>query len=131
MSQTEEVQRHRTAILHTPQQRSSIEVVNEIQIVVHKNAENSRSLTLSTQNLDASRELARKCLASGKSSKTDLTATTPTTVTLEATKNVKNAERRTSKDRSESSASTICVCGKLLKRVKEILEAKETKAKSE
>lgn len=109
----------------------SIEVVNEIQIVAHKR-ENQRSVVTSPSD---NKEI-KKCISS-RSSKTDLTAvTTPTTVTLDAaTKNVtitKNSRRSSKnpseKDKSESN-STICMCGKLLKRVKELLEAKETKTK--
>lgn len=111
-----------------------IEVVNEIQIVVGKR-ENPRSLNVVPTPND-SKDI-KKCVSS-RSSKTDLTAiTTPTTATLEVTsKNVTVAknEKRLSKSGSENekseTGSTICVCGKLLKRVKELLEAKETKAKS-
>jgi hypothetical protein len=117
-----------------------VEVVNEIQVIPNK-LDNPRNLAVVTTSNDSkeSRDI-RKCVSS-RSSKTDLTAiTTPTTATLDVTtKNVtvakNNSSRRSSKnssegDRSESS-SGICVCGKLLKRVKELLEAKETKAKSE
>lgn len=110
-----------------------IEVVNELQLVVGKR-DNLRSLNVAA--LKDSNDL-KKCLSS-RSSKTDLTAiTTTTTATLEGTtKNVTIAknEKRLSKSGSEKdkseTGSTICVCGKLLKRVKELLEAKETKAKS-
>lgn len=103
-----------------------IEVVNEIQIVVNKK-DNRRSLNVTTPS--DSKDV-KKCI-SIRSSKTDLTAaTTPTTVaTLDTTtKNVssKNSRRssRNEKEKSESS-STICVCGKLLKRMKGFLEKKE------
>jgi ATP-dependent 26S proteasome regulatory subunit len=98
-----------------------IEVVNEIQIIVSKkeNPRNSINITTPNDNKDM-----KKCTSS-PSSKTDLTVTTPTTATLDATtKNVtiKN-ERRSSKEKERS----IWVCGKLLKRVKELLATKESK----
>lgn len=96
-----------------------IEVVNEIQIIVNKK-ENRRSLNVATpsDNKDI-----KKCISS-RSSKTDLTAlTTPTMATLDTT--IKN-DRRSSREKDKSdSSSTICVCGKLLKRVKGLLEKKE------
>lgn len=100
-----------------------IEVVNEIQIIVNKK-ENQRSVTTPSDSKDI-----RKCTSS-RSSKTDLTAvTTPTTATCETstTKSVtiKNGRRPSrDKDKGESN-STICVCGKILKRVKGFLEKKE------
>lgn len=127
---------------HQPEQLVSvipqIEVVNEIQIVVHKK-DNPQSLTgmATTPGNDNNKDV-KKCMSS-RSSKTDLTAiTTPTTVALDSTAknvtlNVNKSEKRrsSSKDKEKSeSGSTICACGKLLKRVKELLEAKETKTKS-
>lgn len=102
-----------------------IEVVNEIQIVVSKK-ENQRGLKLPTPS--DSKDI-KKCI-SGRSSKTDLTAvTTPTTTTLEATTkrvSIKNGQRSSSeRSKSDSSSSSICVCGKLLRRVKGLLEKKE------
>jgi hypothetical protein len=99
-----------------------IEVVNEIQIVVSKK-ESQRSATTPSDSKDI-----KKCISS-RSSKTDLTAiTTPTTATLDTTTKhvtIKNG-RRTSRDKEKSeSNSTICMCGKLLKRVKGLLEKKE------
>lgn len=115
------------------QHAPSIEVVNEIQIIANKR-DNPRSLNVSStpsENKDL-----RKCVSS-RSSKTDLTALTTPTLDNNATKNIstdKNS-RRSSKNSSEKdkseAGSTICMCGKLLKRVKELLQAKETKAKSE
>lgn len=125
---TKKMEQQQSAIPH-------IEVVNEIQIVVSNKRDNPRSLNLVTTPND-SKDI-KKCVSS-RSSKTDLTAiTTPTTATLDVTsKNVMIAknEKRLSKSGSEKekseTGSTICVCGKLLKRVKELLEAKETKANS-
>lgn len=126
------------------QKSPSIEVVNEIQIIANKR-DNPRSLNVVSlqqqhqqQHLSCNNKETKRCVSS-RSSKTDLTAvTTPTTATLDTTaKNVTVAKnsRRSSKNPSEKDKSetnsTICMCGKLLKRVKELLEAKETKAKSE
>jgi hypothetical protein len=99
-----------------------IEVVNEIQIVVSKK-ESQRSATTPSDSKDI-----KKCISS-RSSKTDLTAvTTPTTATLDTTTKhvtIKNG-RKASRDKEKSeSNSTICMCGKLLKRVKGLLEKKE------
>ena len=109
-----------------------IEVVNEIQIVVNKK-DNPKSLSAVAAPSNDNRDI-KKCVSS-RSSKTDLTVTTPTTVALDATTKtvtVKNEKRRESKDKEKSeSGSTICACGKLIKRVKELLESKETKTKSE
>ncbi|KAL7029345.1 hypothetical protein ACKWTF_006199 [Chironomus riparius] len=107
-----------------------IEVVNEIQIVVNKK-DNPKSLSVATPSND--NKDIKRCVSS-RSSKTDLTVTTPTTVALDATTKtvtIKNERRRDSKDKekSESGSTSICACGKLIKRVKELLEAKETKAK--
>lgn len=107
------------------QQRAAIpqiEVVNEIQIVVNKK-DNQRNATTPSDSKET-----RKCISS-RSSKTDLTAvTTPTTATLDTTSKhvtIKNG-RRTSRDKDKSETnSTICMCGKLLKRVKGMLEKKE------
>ncbi|KAG5685021.1 hypothetical protein PVAND_014224 [Polypedilum vanderplanki] len=108
-----------------------IEVVNEIQIVVSNKKDNlPRSSCVSVTTPNDNKDI-RKCISS-RSSKTDITVTTPTTATLDTTTKqvtTKN-ERRTSKGEKEKSDSgSICVCGKLLKRVKELLEAKETKTK--
>lgn len=101
-----------------------IEVVNEIQIVINKN-DNQRSLNVTTPS--DSKDI-KKCISS-RSSKTDLTAvTTPTTATLETSaKNVtiKNGHRSSRDEEKSKSSSTICVCGKLLKRVKGLLEKKD------
>lgn len=104
------------------QQQSAIpqiEVVNEIQIIVNKK-DKQRNLTAPSDSKDI-----KKCLSS-RSSKTDLTAvTTQTTTTLETTTkrvSIKNGQKSNDKDKSDSS---ICVCGKLLKRVKSLLEKKE------
>lgn len=112
---------------HQQQKRAAvpqIEVVNEIQIIVNKK-ENRRSLNVATPS--DNKEI-KKCISS-RSSKTDLTTlTTPTTTTLDNTAKhvtIKNS-RRSSRDKEKSdSSSTICVCGKLLKRVKGLLEKKE------
>lgn len=102
-----------------------IEVVNEIQIVINKK-ENQRSLSITTPS--DSKDI-RKCVSS-RSSKTDITAvTTATTATLDTTTSkhvtIKNGRRSSrEKDKSESNSS-ICVCGKLLKRVKGLLEKKD------
>ena len=107
-----------------------IEVVNEIQIVVKKK-DNQQILSVAAPSND--NKDIRRCVSS-RSSKTDLTVTTPTTVALDATTKtvtIKNERRRDSKEKSESGSTSICACGKLIKRVKELLEAKETKAKSE
>lgn len=110
-----------------------IEVVNEIQIVVSNKKDSNlpRSSCVSSTTPNDNKDI-RKCVSS-RSSKTDLTVTTPTTATLDTTTKqvtTKN-ERRTSKgEKEKSDGGTICVCGKLLKRVKELLEAKETKTKS-
>jgi hypothetical protein len=113
---------------HQQQQRSAIphiEVVNEIQIIVNRK-DNQRSLTVTTPS--DSKDI-KKCISS-RSSKTDLTTvTTPTTATMDTTKTVavKNGRRASrDKDKSESSSS-ICVCGKILKRVKGLLDKKENK----
>jgi 50S ribosomal subunit-associated GTPase HflX len=106
-----------------------IEVVNEIQIVVSNKRDNvPRSSCAVTTTPNDSKD-ARKCVSS-RSSKTDITATTATLDTTTKQVTIKN-ERRASKGEKSEGGSTICVCGKLLKRVKELLEAKETKAKSE
>lgn len=109
------------------QQRAAvpqIEVVNEIQIIINKK-DNQRSLNVTTPS--DSKDI-KKCISS-RSSKTDLTTiTTPTTATMDTTTkhvSIKNG-RRTSRDKDKSeSSSTICVCGKLLKRVKGLLEKKD------
>jgi hypothetical protein len=110
-----------------------IEVVNEIQIVVSNKKDNLPRSSVNVATPNDSKDI-RRCVSS-RSSKTDITVTTPTTATLDTTTKqvtTKN-ERRTSKGEREKSdsGSNICVCGKLIKRVKELLEAKETKAKSE
>lgn len=108
------------------QQRAAIpqiEVVNEIQIIINKKDQQQRSLNVTTPS--DSKDI-RKCISS-RSSKTDLTTvTTPTTATLETTAKhvtIKNRQRSRDKDRGES--NSICVCGKLLKRVKGLLEKKD------
>jgi hypothetical protein len=105
------------------QQRSAIpqmEVVNEIQIIVNRK-DNQRSLTVTTPS--DSKDI-KKCISS-RSSKTDLTTvTTPTTATMDTTKNGRRASR--DKDKNDSSSS-ICVCGKILKRVKGLLDKKENR----
>lgn len=103
-----------------------IEVVNEIQIVINKKENQQRSLSIPTPS--DSKDI-RKCVSS-RSSKTDITAvTTATTATLDTTTSkhvtIKNGRRSSrEKDKSESNSS-ICVCGKLLKRVKGLLEKKD------
>ena len=121
-SSTERSQITKSQISEIPQ----IEVVNEIQIIVNKK-DNQRNLNVTTPS--DSKDI-KKCISS-RSSKTDLTAvTTPTTATLDTTTTkhvtIKNG-RRTSreKDKTESN-STICMCGKLLKRVKGLLDKKDT-----
>jgi len=109
---------------HQQKQRAAIpqiEVVNEIQIVVDKKTQRSLNVTTPSDSKDI-----KKCVSS-RSSKTDITAiTTPTTATMETSKTVtiKNG-RRSSRDKDKSESSSICVCGKLLKRVKGLLEKKE------
>lgn len=132
---------------------TKVEVVNEIQSVVDKRS----SLHLSTppQPISTSATVAatssgsdnncrtgdaKKCMSS-RSSKTNLTAvTTPsTTVTLETTatahskhvtiqnnNNNNNSSRRTSREKEKSDNTN--VCGKLLKRVKNMLEKKDIKS---
>ena len=99
-----------------------IEVVNEIQIVVSKK-EIQRKTTTPSDSKDI-----KKCISS-RSSKTDLTTvTTPTTATLDTTNKQVTSKngRRTSRDKEKNeSTSTICMCGKLLKRVKGLLAKKE------
>lgn len=123
---------------HEQSQRApSIEVVNEIQIIANKR-DNARSLNVTSTPSD-NKDL-KKCVSS-RSSKTDLTALTTPTLDNNGDNNaMKNAtadknSRRSSKNSSEKdkseTSSTICMCGKLLKRVKELLQHKETKAKSE
>lgn len=113
-------QKQRPAVPH-------IEVVNEIQIVVSKK-DNQRSLNVTTPS--DSKDL-KKCVSS-RSSKTDLTAvTTPTTAPLDATTKsvtIKNG-RRASREKEKS--ESICVCGKILKRFKGLLERKEKAAEGE
>lgn len=108
-----------------------IEVVNEIQIIVNKK-EKRQSLKVATPS-DNNKDI-KKCISS-RSSKTDLTTlTTPTTANLETIAKhvtIKNGRRSSrEKDKSDSS-STICVCGKLLKRVKGLLEKKEKDGEGE
>ena len=111
----------------TKQQRVAIpqiEVVNEIQIIINKKDQQQRSLHVTTPS--DSKDI-KKCISS-RSSKTDLTTvTTPTTAPLETTtKHVSIKQgRRTSRDKDKSESSSICVCGKLLKRVKGLLEKKD------
>ena len=126
-SSTERSQNTKSQISEIPQ----IEVVNEIQIIVNKK-DNQRNLNVTTPS--DSKDI-KKCISS-RSSKTDLTAvTTPTTATLDTTTTkhvtIKNG-RRTSreKDKTESN-STICMCGKLLKRVKGLLDKKDKTAGGE
>lgn len=113
-------QKQRPAVPH-------IEVVNEIQILVSKK-DNQRSLNVTTPS--DSKDL-KKCVSS-RSSKTDLTAvTTPTTAPLDATTKsvtIKNG-RRSSREKEKS--ESICVCGKILKRFKGLLERKEKAAEGE
>lgn len=116
VSQTSKKQEQKRAAI--PQ----IEVVNEIQIVVNKK-DNQRNATTPSDSKDI-----KKCISS-RSSKTDLTTvTTPTTATLDTTTKhvtIKNG-RRTSRDKEKGETnSTICMCGKLLKRVKGLLDKKE------
>lgn len=102
-----------------------IEVVNEIQIVLKDNQRGTKPTTPSDC------KDIKKCISS-RSSKTDLTtATTPTTTTTTCetttTKSVTiKSGRRSTRDKDKGgSSSTICVCGRLLKRVKGFLEKKE------
>lgn len=89
-----------------------IEVVNEIQIIINKK-ENQRSF----KTTPSDNKNIKTCI-----SNTDLTnVTTPTTTTTETT--AKNVRRRNSRDKDKS--GSICVCGKILKRVKGLLEKKE------
>lgn len=122
--QQQQQNKHRSTVV------PHIEVVNEIQIVVaNKKEPNPRSSSVNVTTPSDNKDI-RKCVSS-RSSKTDITAVT--TATLDTTnKNVtiKN-ERRASKDKSEKESGSICVCGKLLKRVKELLERKEAKTTSE
>lgn len=111
----------------TKQQRAAIpqiEVVNEIKIIINKKDQQQRSLNVTTPS--DSKDI-KKCISS-RSSKTDITTvTTPTTATLETTAkhdSIKNG-RRTSRDKDKSESNSICVCGKLLKRVKGLLEKKD------
>lgn len=112
VSQISKQQQQRAAI---PQ----IEVVNEIQIIINKKDQRSLNVTTPSDSKDI-----KKCISS-RSSKTDLTAlTTPTTATLDTAKTSKSG-RRASREKDKSESSSICVCGKLLKRVKGLLERKE------
>jgi hypothetical protein len=123
---------------------TKVEVVNEIQSVADKRSSLHLSTPttvtaadVATSSNDNSRTIdAKKCMSSSRSSKTNLTAvTTPsTTVTLETTataasKHVtiqNNSSRRTSREKEKSDSSN--VCGKLLKRVKNMLEKKDIKS---
>lgn len=113
VSQISKQQQQRAAI---PQ----IEVVNEIQIIINKKEQRSLNVTTPSDSKDI-----KKCISS-RSSKTDLTAlTTPTTTaTLDTAKTTKSG-RRASREKDKSESSSICVCGKLLKHVKGLLERKE------
>lgn len=107
-----------------------IEVVNEIQIVVNKK-DNQHSLNVTAPS-DNNKD-ARKCIGS-RSSKTDLTITTPSTAQIESKSvTIKNGRRKSSeKSEKSESNSGICVCSKLLKHVKGLLQTKAAdKASSE
>lgn len=102
------------------------EVVNEIQIVCNKkeNQHNSNIATTPTtptapndNNKDKNKN--KNC----RKSNTDLSVTTPTTVTTSTTVPIAKSRSR-DKDKS---GGTICMCGKLLKRVKGILDRKDKK----
>lgn len=100
------------------------EVVNEIQIVSNKkdNQHNSNIATTPTptaSNSDNNKDKNKNC----RSSSTDLSVTTPTTVTTSTTVPIAKSRSR-DKDKS---GGNICMCGKLLKRVKGILDRKDKK----
>lgn len=113
-----ETQQGVSQISKQQQQRAvipQIEVVNEIQIIINKKDQRSLNVTTPSDSKDI-----KKCISS-RSSKTDLTA-----VTTDTTKTVTiKTGRRTSRDKDKSDSSSICVCGKLLKRVKGLLEKKD------
>lgn len=95
-----------------------IEVVNEIQIIINKK-DNQRSLKATPSD---SKDI-KKCISS-RSSKTDLTnVTTPTTTETTAKTVTIKSGRHPSREKDKS--DSICVCGKILKRVKGLLEKKE------
>lgn len=117
---------------------TKIEVVNEIQSVAGE-----KRITLTIPKATSSGGCSgggvsgsdnseiTKCLSS-RNSKTNLTAvTTPSTLetattTLKTSKRVTiQGERRTSRERTDSSTN---MCGKLLKRVKSMLEKKDIKS---
>ena len=97
------------------------EVVNEIQIVSNKkeNQHNSNIVTTPTSPTAPN----DKNKNSRRRSSTDLSVTTPTTVTTSTTAPIAKSRSR-DKDKS---GGTICMCGKLLKRVKGILDRKDKK----
>ena len=100
------------------------EVVNEIQIVTNKKENQHISKTPTTPTTttapnDNNEDTNKKC----RSSSTDLSVTTPTTVTTSTTVPIAKSRNR-DKDKS---GGTICMCGKLLKRVKGILDRKDKK----
>ncbi|CAO1395590.1 unnamed protein product [Diamesa serratosioi] len=96
------------------------EVVNEIQIVSNKkeNQHNS-NITTSAPN-DNNKDKNKNCRSS---SSTELSVTTPTTVTTSTPVPIAKSRSR-DKDKS---GGNICMCGKLLKRVKGILDRKDKK----
>lgn len=107
---SEQQQKQRAAI---PQ----IEVVNEIQIIVNK-----KNDQLSLKSAPNDSKDIKKCL-SVRSSKTDLTyVTTPTTDTTDKHVTIKSGRRAS---RVKDKGDSICACGKILKRVKGLLEKKE------
>lgn len=99
------------------------EVVNEIQIVSNKkdNQHNSNIATTTTTPTptDNIKDKNKNC----RSSSTDISVTTPTTVTTSTTVPIAKSRSR-DKDKS---GGNICMCGKLLKRVKGILDRKDKK----
>lgn len=100
------------------------EVVNEIQIVSNKkeNQHNSNITTIPAPNDNNKDKIKNKNCKSSNSS-TELSVTTPTTVTSSTTVPIVKSRSR-DKDKS---GDNICMCGKLLKRVKGILERKDKK----
>lgn len=102
------------------------EVVNEIQIVSNKkeNQHNSNIVTTPTTPTspnDNNKDKTKNCR---RRSSIDLSVTTPTTVTTSTTAPPIAKSRSRDKDKS---GGTICMCGKLLKRVKGILDRKDKK----
>ncbi|CAO1416361.1 unnamed protein product [Diamesa hyperborea] len=102
------------------------EVVNEIQIVSNKkeNQHNSNIVTTPTTPTspnDNNKDKTKNCR---RRSSIDLSVTTPTTVTTSTIAPAIAKSRSRDKDKS---GGTICMCGKLLKRVKGILDRKDKK----